>query len=809
MSHSIRLWLAGALLLTTAQGGGVRGDEPPAAMAPNPETAPPPGDPAAPEPSGYDPSTLWRRFARRPEDVPLAWRAQLPDAGPSAEAAPGTGPADVGSWRGVIPDPELPIVAPPAAAEPFAGYRAVVGPRPAGLPSPLAGTLLGAGGPGPRGLPASSFLPGWRSDGIARLGWWFGGTGGSPTMVGEYQGLTPSPFVDLDGIGSDGRTTVDFWGSVLNSGASDFRGYLYRDGFRADARFEEFPHRFPFEPIIGGPVEGANQVVEENLSVGEDYAVRVQQLNASFRGPLAKNLTWKVKVFAFHKFGDRQANSMAHCFNVNLVGGPADNRCHVVTQRQQIDWMTMEVEPGLEAKFRRVTLDYSRTMRQFTANDQVVYAPYNRFGAFGGGGSFATIYPYALVPNTMFEMDRLKVGVDLSPTTRLYSYLYQGDMANQSRETNRQFYGFDTRLIRTTPRGITAVAYAKYNVANNEWPPFLLPEERDDPSQILHPVNYYRFWTGLDGQWYPWRESATVWRGMSFRANYEYHTIARQYATWPLNIPADYVTPAYVTDAQVRGDAFTQPTTVMNTLNFQQRMQWNPAVITFAKYRVNLTANPLFGVQTNSGTLNSNLPTADQTFALGGSWSPRPNLVLSAQAELQNAWLVSPYANFSQNNFPVLATAWYAPTDKLSFSGGYSFYSDWINQDITLGYRGAEEPPPAETLRFGYNGETHVVNAGARYAWTERLLLNGGVFYVDGTNVFDVPPSRTGADWSQMPLYADVRAESIRYQFGFDYTLSDRLGCYFRTNVFDYKDLSRGLNSGTAYFFLAGLSGTY
>ena len=49
----------------------------------------------------------------------------------------------------------------------------------------------------------------------------------------------------------------------------------------------------------------------------------------------------------------------------------------------------------------------------------------------------------------MFEMDRLKVGYDFSKTLRLYSYLYNGNMHNDSRQTDRAFGGFDTRLIKT------------------------------------------------------------------------------------------------------------------------------------------------------------------------------------------------------------------------------------------------------------------------------------------------------------------------------------------------------------------------
>ena len=182
--------------------------------------------------------------------------------------------------------------------------------------------------------------------------------------------------------------------------------------------------------------------------------------------------------------------------------------------------------------------------------------------------------------------------------------------------------------------------------------------------------------------------------------------------------------------------------------------------------------------------------------------------MLDARAEAQTSWLNSNYANFSQNNYPFLATAWYAPTEKLSISAGYSYFSNWVNQAVTLGYRGLEEPPPAETLRFGYNGQTQILNV-ARYAWTEKLLLSGGIFWMDGFNVYNVPASQTGADWSQIPLYSNVRAESMRYQAGFDYNISRRVGCYFRVNVYDYQDQSQGLGSGTSSFFLAGLSGVY
>lgn len=647
----------------------------------------------------------------------------------------------------------------------------------------------------------------WRTEAIARFGWWGGGFTGSPTKVGEYQGLATSPFFDVDTINSNGRSTIDLWVSGLNSDAYDLYSYVYRDGFKARVDYEQFPHRLLHDLSVGGKPESDNQVVSEDLNVGEDYAVRVRQVDARFSGPLTEHLSWKVNVFVFHKFGERQANAMAHCFNMNLVGGPADNRCHVLSQSQRIDWLTAQVEPGVVAKFNRVTLDYARTMRSFDQSDQVVYAPYTNFGAFGANG--LTYFPYALVPNATFQMDRLKVGVDFTRTLRLYSYLYDGNMGNDSRQTDRKFGGFDTRLIKTYPSGVTATAYAKYNLTRNELPPFLLPEEQDMKDQIWHPIDYSRFWGGLDGQWYPFRNAGTMWRGLSFRAGYEYHEIDRDYATYPLTIQEGYVKPSTVTVATVTGNSFTQPTTRSNSFTVAQRMRWSTGVITYAKYQMRLSENPLYGVQTNSGVLNSNLPTNDQTIELGGSWAPRSNLLLSARGEFQTMWLNSPYADFAEQNYPLLFTVWYAPTPKLSFSGGYSYFSNWVNQDVTFGYRGLEEPPPAETLRVGFDGETQIVNVGARYAWTERLLVSGGIFWVDGVNTWSVPSSQTGANWSQMPVYSDVRAQSVRFQAGFDYAMTPRTGCYFRVNTFDYQDQTKGLTSGAAYFFLAGVSSVF
>ena len=176
----------------------------------------------------------------------------------------------------------------------------------------------------------------------------------------------------------------------------------------------------------------------------------------------------------------------------------------------------------------------------------------------------------------------------------------------------------------------------------------------------------------------------------------------------------------------------------------------------------------------------------------------------------QNTWHESRYADFTENNYPFVLTAWYAPTPKLSFSGGYAYFSNWIDQDITLGYRGENEPPPAETFRFDYDGRAQALNVGARYLWSDRLQFSGSVIWSEGSNAFSVPPSQTGADWTPMPSFASVGAETSRYLAGFDYLLGPNVTCYFRYNYFDYEgDRLQEYESGTSHFFLGGLSARF
>src|SRR5208283_5080231 len=103
----------------------------------------------------------------------------------------------------------------------------------------------------------------------------------------------------------------------------------------ADLVYERFPHQLDVHDFAGfnyggqnntaGPLppnqigkNGANNIVlytDNNLSPGQDYAIRVQEWKANFKGEITQNLKWRLNVFGIDKEGERQANVFQHCSN--------------------------------------------------------------------------------------------------------------------------------------------------------------------------------------------------------------------------------------------------------------------------------------------------------------------------------------------------------------------------------------------------------------------------------------------------------------------------------------------------------------
>ena len=637
------------------------------------------------------------------------------------------------------------------------------------------------------------------SDGPAvRFGWWGVDSQGSQLKTGEFQDLRSSPFWDVDGISSDGERTLDFTLSGLDNEANNVRALYYGPDGSAKVRYNRFLRRQDHDPLTGvdraGPLGPNDNVVSEDLNLGEDYAIRVQQFDAKFQGHLTENIKWRVNMWGQRKFGERQTNATAHCFNIDApaAAGPNSNVCHVLSQRQNIDWLTMEIQPVVEAQFGIVTMEYSRTMRGFGQDDQTLSRQYTRFGFSPASGALGPEFDHAIAPENFTQIDRLKVSVPLTQNSDFYGNAYTGDTENTFRDTHRQYHGFDLRLINRSIEKTTWTGYASMYDENNQLPPFffnappLAPANNYDQDSLRHPVDYNRSRVGLKGNW---RDPGSGW---SMTSGYEYFVLARDFANYDTAL-----------------GPFVQQDTKSHLVEIGPSRRWSSSLNSYLRYKVRFSEDPLIGVREANGRFNSNQPELEHRVEIGGNWTPAENLMATAQFSVVNRSQRSEFANFSEDDYPFVTSLLYAPTDRLSLTGGYAYFSNWIDQDITLGFTtpGVAVPPVrTETTPWSYAGQNHVISLNAAYAWSPNVQLTGGYEWNHGTNLFSLPPSPAGADWTLLPSLSDVNVETQRYSAGVDWQPQYNMVVFCRYNYFDYADNSGNVGSGTAHMALAGAS---
>lgn len=656
--------------------------------------------------------------------------------------------------------------------------------------------------------------PALRSTSAFRFGWWATSNDGSQVKTGEYQDLSPSPFWDVDAIASDGVRTWDITMSGLDSEANDARLHYYGKNETADVRYQRYLRRLDHDPLAGYdlnsgiPPTADDNVVTEDLNVGDDYAMRIQELDARFKGRLTNNLKWRLNLWAQRKFGERQTNAVAHCF---FVGGAAGNTCHLQSQSQTIDWLTMEIQPVVEAQFENVTVEYSRTMRSFEQDDGISSRQYTHFNDFSPASDvLGPDYDYSLVPDNFTQIDRLKIGATLNECNQFYGNVYVGNTKNKFRDTHRNYNGYDLRLMNDRYDDLNVTAYVSRYDETNELPttyltsPPYAPANTYDQDSLRQPVDYVRTRAGLKGKWKPFGDQPRYYPaygfldGSSFALGYEYYQLERDFATYN-------TTPA-------PPGPFTQPDTITHKIEIGPTTRWSRSLQTYTRYKARFIDVPLIGVSEYSdddpnaqGIFNSNLPEQVHSVEIGGTWTPTDNFMTTVQFTVENSWQNSQYANFTEDNYPINFTTWYAPTQRWSFTGGYAFFSNWIDQDITLGANRGD-PTETETTRWSYTGTNQLVNFNANYAWSRRVQVVGGYEWNRGLNAFIVPPSPAGADWSLLPSLSDVIVETTRVTAGVDWqpNLFGDMNVYFRYILFDYEDLATGLNSGTSNMILAG-----
>jgi hypothetical protein len=712
--------------------------------------------------------------------------------------------------------------------------------------------------------PESPACPDWLncnpnpSSTVLRFGWWGVKLTGSPVKVGEYQDLESSPFWDVDGLQTDGYRTLNYFATGLDEEGTQAGLKFYGLRFQGDLGFQRFLRRTEHVPIsnfdgdfssitpsgvdfgpldtggglntgpgVGGgslapggqrsrPVTGGGAIPAtpvpsahgptgfkaQDLNVGEDYAIRVEEFNADVATNLTDHVKFRVEAWGMRKFGERQANAMTHCFQMQASGARG---CHVLSQEQQIDWVTTQVTPHLEGRFGPVTIEYSRPMRQFTQNDQWVTRSYNGFPPIINGD-----YPYAVVPDSTTQIDKLKLGVDLTSHTHFYGFGYVGNTEDRFRDVSRTFGGYDLRLTDSTISGLTITGFGRGYSQKGEVPTVLLQDETQflTPQQIQnvirHPIDYNRTAGGIDLRWRP-NFSEALFHRLAFTAGYEYDQLQRDYVS--------YLQSSYPTFG------FTQPNTITNAFHVGVRQPWSGKVDSFANYKLLFNNNPLYGFSGASGVVNTALPSQQHIVEFGGGWHPTATFGISGREEIDlghqsadKSIVPGNLIRFSEQNYSSTATVWWAPTSAITVTGSAAFMSNWIYQNITLGddfiAPGTNQMDnsllPPITRRWNYGGTANVFTVRTSYRLTDDWLLTGGYEYVRGNDWFG---SRGFADlWPDLPLYSSVLVVTQKVSAGIDWKPTDLLSVYFRYIYYNFDDKTATYNSGTAHMFLGGLS---
>jgi hypothetical protein len=666
---------------------------------------------------------------------------------------------------------------------------------------------------------------------------------GSPAKTGEYQDLKPSPFWDFDGISSDGRQTLNVYGTGTDNESSKAGLNYYRGNFRANVDYDRFIHRRDHDPLNDMPNPSAAQlsppqdpkIIKQDLNVGQDYAVRVQELKASFKGKLSDNLKARLDVWGMQKDGTRQANAVAMCYaneagngvppakNPNNLQLPPDhppltqfagNRCHVLSQMQQIDWITTEIKPVIETRLGdSIDIEYSRPMRGFTAADQTVTRYYDRVGKLSYSPTTnSDPYAYGVVPDSYTQMDQLKIGVQLTENTKAYAFLMVGSTVNQEIDMDRWFNNSDIRLTNTSIENLTLTGYGKIFNEDEATPNLakviaLNPENPPNTidTVISSPINYHKTTAGTKGVWRPGGHGFGL-GGLAILTGYEYCDLDRENAIYDLDT----------------GGVIDESHTITNSFQIGPDMRWSPAFDTFLRYKFQNAAQPLLGVQEENGLTNTLLPQIDHIVEIGFNWFPSDCFMLNACVGIERGETHGLFGdsttpiNFDQENYPMSFTAWYAASNKLSLSAGYAVYSSFVAQNITLAdqstFTGDTTQAVAPvTSRWNYGAQSHVVTFGSRYAATERLILTGQVEWVHGLNQITdssvtFPSNITVTD---LGSYSKVLNTTTRVTMGADWVIRPRIVNYYRYELYDFFDQSPGYQSGVAQGFMGGLSALF
>ncbi|HUT12515.1 MAG TPA: hypothetical protein VMY42_18600 [Thermoguttaceae bacterium] len=253
-------------------------------------------------------------------------------------------------------------------------------------------------------------------------------------------------------------------------------------------------------------------------------------------------------------------------------------------------------------------------------------------------------------------------------------------------------------------------------------------------------------------------------------------------------------------------------------------VEFSRSTDSFVRYKMRQNNNPLYGFSDaveEDGTfpqaLSSSLPEHEDLIEFGGTWFPATSFMLSATVGVQKRHHSSPYADFDEDDYPVTLTAWYNATPRWSISGGLAFFSNWIDQDVTIGkaHDSSAYQEGATETRFDYGSRAEIVNIGTTYAATDRLTFSATAEFVRSTSRFADPSAANAGDptdpftnvsLTTLPGLSDVLVETTRLGVGVDYLLADDVGCFFHYDYYQWDEKAGNGETGRAHMLLTGVS---
>jgi hypothetical protein len=316
--------------------------------------------------------------------------------------------------------------------------------------------------------------------------------------------------------------------------------------------------------------------------------------------------------------------------------------------------------------------------------------------------------------------------------------------------------------------------------------------------------DYRKSTLGLNEVWRPWGTGFGL-GGLAVTAGYEYCDLQRNNLLYSLTS-----TPSVV--------AVDELHTITNDFQIGPDVRWSTHFDTYLHYKYQNADQPLIGFSRDNGQYNTLLPTTDNIVEAGFNLMPTEHFILNSCVGFENATNHSPFANFTEHNYPFNINAWYGPTQRFSLSAGYAFYSNFVAQNITL----ADQNLPTTTGAlpssgvWDYGGQAQVWTLGVKYQATPRVQLSGKFEFVLGHDLIDnsateVNTTKAGAPVliTDLGAYSEVQNRTTRLTLGADWQITPRIVNFYRYELYEFLDQEPGYQSGTLQGVLGGVSATF